>query len=120
MNDDQGNTEGLVRRNRTRNRSNEAFDQNQVYHDPVLGIFGLPKPLLTLGRYLWWAGVGIVFIVKSYSALLTQAKDVYIEQSRLDRYRIDELEKKTSELSGKIEAIKSYNAAPYAWEKKNK
>ena len=64
--------------------------------------------------------VGIVFIVKSYSALLTQAKDVYIEQSRLDRYRIDELEKKTSELSGKIEAIKSYNAAPYAWEKKNK
>ena len=111
MNDDQRDTQGLVRRDRGGNRSNETLNQDQVYHDTVLGIFGLPKPLLTLGRYLWWAGIGIVFILKSYSALLTQAKDTYIEQSKLDRYRIDQLEKNLEEMSKTLEDLKYYKKA---------
>ena len=49
----------------------------------------LMEALIVFKRIVKKKAIRMMVRNKSYSALLTQAKDVYIEQSKLDRYRTD-------------------------------
>lgn len=74
--------------------------------DEIFGTFRFPKAVFTVGRYGSFLIASCVFIVKSYTALIREAREFYTDQSRLTDYRIEQLEKRESDIETKYENLK--------------